>query len=124
VGQWGDPRVLPDEIEQAMVLPGWWFDPPDFVLKNETTHFAVDVGSESLRELQIAFYQPDEEITLELRDMQGNIIRQGARDPLGRMVVETANLSEGSYLLSVARPTVGANEARPLKLKIEPPQVW
>jgi hypothetical protein len=117
-----DPSVLPDEIDQMEVIPEWWVDPPPFRMKELVKHFAVDVGLDRASNNGLAFYQPEEEITLELLDTTGNVVRQSAPAEKGRIAVDMLGLEAGHYVLRVARMANGGQSAA-IDLRVAPPQV-
>jgi hypothetical protein len=120
VARWVDPAVLPHQVDQAKVLPDWWKN-PRFTLKDGVNYFAVDL--EELRERRIAFTPTQEAIKLDLLDMEGHVVRQGSRDALGRLTVETGDLRQGRYLLSLAR-VEDAKRTAAIALQVAPPQPW
>jgi hypothetical protein len=104
--------------EELEIFPKWWGDPPALKLKEFEHHFFVNVGADRGDGDAIVFEQPAAPVTLQLLDLEGNVVRQSEQVG-GRPTIDTRGVERGGYLLRVARD--GGNRAGSLSLRLASP---
>ena len=104
--------------EELEIFPKWWGDPPPLKLKQFEHHFFVNVGADRGDGDAIVFEQPAAPVTVELLDLEGNVVRQGD-EVGGRPTIDTRGVERGRYLLRVARD--GGNRTGTLSLRLASP---
>ena len=104
--------------EELEIFPKWWGDPPPLKLKELEHHYFVNVGVERGDGDTIVFEPPALPVTVELLDLDGNVIRQ-SEAVRGRPTLNTRGLERGGYLLRVARED--RDRSRSLSLRLASP---
>jgi hypothetical protein len=124
--------IMPEVDEDAIpgphqrpfeTFPPWWLDDP-LRLRDEVTHYYVEIGRDPALGRQIAFQGAAESLAIELVDTQGAVVRQAAPGRNGRPEIDLQGLDEGGYLVRVTqRPaTIGETATRgPVLLRLAPP---
>lgn len=102
--RFADLHVVAPEYERTNELPPWWKIPKELVLERTETRFAVLIPSEArLRDSHIRLSPSNAGVEAKLLDSAGHLVRVGSKARDGHLLVGTADLEPGLYMLSVTR---------------------
>jgi hypothetical protein len=118
--------VLPGPLqEELQVIPKYWGDPPPWRIRDEVTHWAVDLGRAEVDDGVLAFDldDPAGEVLVELLDESGEVVRRAyavaGEDVGARAVLDVADVDPGTKVLRVTR----ARAAGAAQVRAVPPPV-
>lgn len=103
-----DKDALPGPHEKPFSpIPEWWEGPWQGRIRGPERYWSVNVLPQEVAGHELAFEASDPSVRLTLHDLQGNEIRQGARDG-DRLTIDTGNLEQGPYLVRAVADEVAA----------------
>jgi hypothetical protein len=117
-----DPRILPEEVEQAQHLPDWWKKKADFKVNREVQYLGFEVLGSAVED-PILLDPGAHEIAVDVLDLTGAVVGRSTVTADGRVHVPTADLAPGPYLLRLSRPPEVA-AAGALRVRRDIPMNW